>query len=70
MSFYVDDPHRHHGADRVDTVKPFDLVGSHGSRALALDSRLLIRGRHTLVAVIHWRDGTTTSQIARFRVVR
>ena len=54
----------------MDTVKPFDLVGSHGSRALALDSRLLIRGRHTLVAVIHWRDGTTTSQIARFRVVR
>lgn len=70
VSFYVDDPHRHHGADRVDTAKPFDLVGSRGSRALALDSGLLIRGRHSLVAVIHWRDGTTTSQIVRFRVVR
>ena len=70
VSFYVDDPHRHHGADRVDATKPFDLVGSRGSRALALDSRLLIRGRHSLVVVIHWRDGTTTSQIVRFRVVR
>jgi hypothetical protein len=70
VSFFVDDPRRDHEADRIDASKPFDLVGSRGSKALALDSRLLIRGRHSLVAVIHWRDGTTTSQIVRFRVVR
>ena len=70
MTFYVDDPHHKYPAARCDRHKPFDLVGSSGSRALALDTRLMVRGSHTVQAVIHWRDGTVTTRLVRFRVVR
>ena len=70
VTFYVDDPHRKYPAARCDRRKPFDLVGSKGGRALALDTRLMVRGSHSVLAVVHWRDGTVTLRTVRFRVVR
>jgi hypothetical protein len=70
VTFYVDDPHHKYPAARRDRHRPFDLVGSSGSRAVALDTRLMLRGSHTLQAVIRWRDGTVTTRLVHFHVVR
>ena len=70
VSFYLDDPHRRSPAVRRDSRRPFDLVGSSGGKALGLDTGLMRTGWHSLMCVIHWKDGTVTTHLVRFRVVR
>lgn len=69
VAFYLDDIQRTGAPFSVDVARPFDLAGTTtDGKALPLRTSTLADGRHSLVAVVTRKDGSTRKISTMFKV--